>query len=151
MPDISKPILHQHCIAVLHAKTDRLEKAIADAQKAASEDTKSSAGDKFETSREMMKAEIDKHNHQLSQAIEMLSYLKKAAPETAMDQVGFGSLVTTNEGRYYFSVALGKVIPKEQSFFALSMASPIGQVLNAKKEGDSVLFMGRTITIQAIE
>ena len=65
-----------------------------------------------------------------------------------MDHIGFGSLVTTNEGVYYFSVSLGKVLLDGQLFFALSMASPIGKALAGRKAGDEVLFMGRKIRIE---
>lgn len=145
-----KSSLHQACINQVESKIATLEKAIQDAQQAASEDTKSSAGDKFETSREMMKLEINKNGLQLKQALEMMRYLNQINPETQKDTVGFGSLISTNEGIYYFSVSLGKVKTEDQSFFALSMASPIGKALANKKAGDEITFMGRTIRIEEI-
>lgn len=151
MPDSLKYRLHQTCLEQIGIQIATLEQAIQDAQTAASEDIKSSAGDKFETSREMMKAEIEKNNLQLAKALEMLKYLKQINPELAKAQVGFGSLVSTNEGRYYFSVALGKVLLDEQPYLALSMASPIGKALNAREAGESVVFMGRTIHIEGVE
>jgi transcription elongation GreA/GreB family factor len=137
LPMPPKPHFHQVCLNQLQAKIDRLNRSIAEAQQAASEDTKSSAGDKFETSREMMKQEINKLNAQLSQAVKMQQQLGQVNPEASKETVGFGSLVQTNEGLYYFSVSLGKVEVAGQSCFALSMASPLGKALAGKKAGEA--------------
>jgi transcription elongation GreA/GreB family factor len=151
MPKPLKPQIHQACIAMLEARISRLQQSIVHAQQAASDDTKSSAGDKFETSREMMKLEIDKNNAQLSQADTMLQHLHKLNPGTTMDKVAFGSLVHTNEGIYYFSVGLGKLMVDDKVCFALSMVSPIGKALGGRKAGETVDFMGRKVEIEAID
>ena len=147
---LSKPQLYQACLAQLEEKIDLLNEAIKDAQETIFEDTKSSAGDKFETTREMMKLEIDKNALQLSGVVKMHQALKQLHPKMQMDQVAFGSLVTTNEGIYFFSVSLGKIAVEGQAFFAISMASPIGKALAGKKAGESVSFMGREIRIEEI-
>ena len=146
-----KPSLHQHCLDLLQSKMATLEQAIADAQQAASEDTKSSAGDKFETSREMIKQEINKNSQQLSQLNKMLLHLQQLKPELAKDRVGQGSLVIANEGRYYFSVGLGKVVLEGETYFALSMASPIAQALQGREAGEIVRFRGREIQIEEVQ
>jgi transcription elongation GreA/GreB family factor len=145
-----KVALHQACIELLNQKTASLERAIADAQQAASEDTKSSAGDKFETSREMIKREIDKNNAQLRNALEMLQHLQQLNPGSLKEKVSYGSLVETPEGIYYFSVSLGKVMLEGKSYFALSMASPIGQALKDRSAGQEFSFRGRNIRIEGI-
>ena len=151
MLEPTKPQLHQACIAMLEARIIRLQQAIAHAQQAASDDTKSSAGDKFETSREMMKLEIDKNSTQLSQALLMLKHLQGLRPSVTMKEVAFGSLVHTNEGVYYFCVSLGKVMLDDKVLcFALSMVSPIGKALQGRKAGDTVTFMGRKVAIEAV-
>ena len=80
----------------------------------------------------------------------MMDYLNKIKSEKPMEKVGFGSLVITNEGSYYFSVSLGKVLHEGQAFFAISLASPIGKALLDKQADDKVVFMGREIVIQEI-
>lgn len=142
--------IHLACIAMLEARMARLQEAIDQAQQAASDDTKSSAGDKFETSREMIKLEIDKNNMQLSQAATMLKHLHSLSPSSVLDSVAFGSLVQTNEGIYYFSVGLGKVVLEDKTCYALSMASPIGRALKGRKPGETVEFMGRKVVIEGI-
>lgn len=145
-----KESIHQACLELLSQKIERLERSIADAQKAASEDTKSSAGDKFETSREMLKQEINKHSQQLAMATKMRQQFAKLNPSQKLTSIGFGSLVDTNEGLYYFSASLGKVVFEEKSCFALSMISPIGKALANLKTGDEVSFMKRKIKILGV-
>ncbi|MEL7533666.1 MAG: hypothetical protein AAFN10_20300, partial [Bacteroidota bacterium] len=142
-----KEQIHTQCLALLDQRIARLQRSIADAQKAASEDTKSSAGDKFETSREMLKQEINKHNQQLSMAIKMRQQFGQIDPQQQLDKISFGSLAETNEGWYYFSASLGKVQWEEESSFALSMVSPIAKAMANLEVGDEVVFMKRKITI----
>ena len=148
---LSKEAIHQTCIDLVVEKIATLEQAIQDANEAANEDTKSSAGDKFETSREMMSLEINKNTAQLGLATEMLRHLRQIDPEATRNKVAFGSLVATNEGLYFFSVSLGKIKVEDKVCFALSLASPIGQALADKKAGDKVSFMNREVEILGIE
>lgn len=148
---MTKIELHTHCCALLEARISRLEHQINDAQQAASDDTKSSAGDKFETSREMMKREIDKYNLQLTQADKQLRMLRQLKPGAQKTKVEPGSLVQTNEGWYYFSVPLGKLSLAAETFFALSLVAPIGQALKGQAVGANITFMGRQIEILGIE
>ena len=147
---MQKQALHQQCLDLLASKIATLEQMINDAQQAASEDTKSSAGDKFETSREMMKLEINKNSQQLSKANQMLQRLQQINPDIPKEKIGFGSLVLCNEGRYYFSVGLGKIVMDGENYFALSMASPIGKALVDHQKGDVISFMKREIRIEEI-
>jgi transcription elongation GreA/GreB family factor len=150
MKESKKVRLHQICIEQLAKKIASLERTIQDTQKAAQAETKSSAGDKFETTREMMKQEMDKNGVQLSQAREMLSHLQQLDPHLKNDRVSYGCLAHTNEGIYYFAVSFGKVVINDQSYFVLSMASPIGKALRNRKAGEEVAFMGRKIRIEEI-
>ncbi|MCB0846884.1 MAG: GreA/GreB family elongation factor [Bacteroidetes bacterium] len=150
MSNSDKIALHQTCQNLLTDKINTLNRNIKDAQQAASEDTKSSAGDKFETSREMIKQEIDKQVGLLGKTEKMLSLLTQINPESKPDQVGLGSLVKTNEGMYFFSVSLGKVSVEGKPYFVISLASPIGKELFGKRVGDKLEFMGREILVKGI-
>jgi hypothetical protein len=56
-----KEELYKHCINYVHNCIDTAQKAIDDAVESANDDTKSSAGDKYETGREMMQQDIDRN------------------------------------------------------------------------------------------
>lgn len=142
-----KQHIHQQCLQVLADKVDRIQKYVAELQAANSEDTKSSAGDKFETSREMNKREIDKNNLLLRQLNQMKVLLRKCEPGKNQEEIVLGSLVKSNENLYYFSVPLGKIEFEGNSCFVLSLASPLGKALLGKKAGESISFMNREIEI----
>lgn len=144
---LSKKNIHQSCLETIFQKIEVLKKNIADAQQAAAEDTKSSAGDKFETSREMMKQEINKASQQLVIYEKMKSMLTKLNPEAQAVKIGLGSLVHTSEGWYYFSVSIGKVDAGKEKAYVLSLASPLGREALSKMKGDIIDFRGRKIEI----
>lgn len=148
---MDKSAAHTACYSLLDKKIERLRGQINDAQQAASDNTKSSAGDKFETGREMMKREIDKLSLQLSQASRQQHLLEQIDPNKSHEKIGAGSLVHTSEGIYYFSVPVGKISTDQGTFFALSLAAPIGKALQGKQAGDLVHFMQRQIKIESVQ
>lgn len=150
MAQLRKIAVHQACLDHLKQKIERLQKMVDDAQRAASEDTKSSAGDKFETSREMMKREIDKFNQQIGQSNKMLQLLSQLDPTSSPSKVGVGSLLETNEGWYYLSVSLGKLVVAGTTVFALSLASPLGQALAGKGPATELTFRNRKLQIHSL-
>ena len=139
--------IHQASLGLINQKIAKLKDSVQDLQQAASEDTKSSAGDKFETSREMMKLEIEKNNIQLRQLNSMKQLLAKCKPDQLSEEIRLGALVRSNEGLYYFAVPLGKVEAAGESCFVLSLASPLGKALLGKKSGESIPFMKREIEV----
>lgn len=142
-----KKELHQACLAVLQTRIDRIRQAVEEIQAAANEETKSSAGDKFETGRAMMQQEKDKMAHQLALNISWKNQLALLNPAETKTAVGLGSLVITQEGQYYLSIPLGKLKLAGQTYFAISLASPIGKALLNKKAGDEIVFQKRKISI----
>ena len=113
-------------------------------------DTKSSAGDKFETGREMMQREMDK----LSASIDLLkSQLAKIATidvHKSSAKVCFGSYLITDAGHYFMSIGLGKITDDYGDFFAISSDSPIGAKLMGKQVGESIEMQTRKITLKTI-
>ncbi|NRB46337.1 MAG: GreA/GreB family elongation factor [Saprospiraceae bacterium] len=146
-----KQEIHQLCLEKLEANIQQLEKAIADIQDAANQETKSSAGDKYETGRAMMQQEKDKLNVRLTTNQNQLSKLKQLKPAQRQEQAENGSLVQTNEGLFYFAAAIGKLPLGTQKCFVISLDSPLAKALWHKKEGEIINFQGRKIRIVAIQ
>ena len=71
--------------------------------------------------------------------------------EKRFDQAQLGSLVTTDQLNYFLSIGVGKLIIDDQIYYAISELSPIGQLLIAKKEKETIIFREKTITIQEIK
>lgn len=113
-------------------------------------DTKSSAGDKFETGREMMQMELNKHQAQLKLFLQLQQDLARLDVNKIQDTVIFGSLVMTTLGCYFFSVALGKISVDGCDYYALSLASPVGKRMQGARAGDVIPFQGKSIEITEI-
>jgi len=127
-----------------------LFRSIDDAKESRNNDTKSSAGDKFETGREMAQIELNKLESQKNKTQKLQKELSSMPIQKTFDKVEFGSLVYSNTGNYFISFGIGKIIIEELEVFALSVGSPIGLALLNKKAGDKLQFQGREIVITSI-
>lgn len=114
---------------------DAAQFAINEAQKASQDDTKSSAGDKYETGREMMQQETDRNMAQLNEANKLKVALNKINTNAVGDNVDAGSLVVTDNGTFYIAISAGVLTVNNEKYFAVSPASPIGLMLKGQKKG----------------
>lgn len=110
--------------------------------------SKSSAGDKHETSRALMQTELNKIEKQLVATLELKQRLLQMPDKTS--QTGYGSLVKTDKGLYYLSIGLGKISVSGNSFFAVSPASPLGNVFLGVKKGEVVRFRNEIYKIEDV-
>ena len=138
-----KQTLYQTCLATLAAKMVDLQKAIDSIDESKQNETKSSAGDKYETGRAMMQMEADKITAQLELAKQTQSQLQQINIDQSPDRIQKGSLVVTDQRTYFLAVSLGRVVVSEQSCFCLSPDAPIGQLLLGKRVGEEIVFNGR--------
>ena len=103
-------------------------------------ETKSSAGDKFETGRAMLQLEENNLKQQLAAAMETKRLLDQAARAVTGERIGLGALVATNRGLYFVSASFGKVGARGRDVYCISPESPIGNRLIGKIAGDAFLF-----------
>ena len=75
-----KKELYKQCLDYVQQRMQAAEQAIEAAQKASNDDTKSSAGDKYETGRAMMQQETARNLVQLNET----NKLKKVSTDTNM-------------------------------------------------------------------
>jgi len=147
----AKSSFYAACQAFL---TQRMAVARAEmqaAQESSNSDTKSSAGDKYETGREMAQQERDRHAAQLHEAQQQLAELQKINPELASDTVRLGALAATSLGLFYVSVGAGRLRTAEgQEFLAVSASAPIMVALSGKRAGETVVFNGKPVRIEAV-
>ena len=142
--------LYSFLIESLNSKIEILKLDIAETIEARNNDTKSSAGDKFETGREMMNIEIQKSENQLSITNRFVEELSKIDLQKNNDKVVYGSIVYTNNGNYFISIAFGKIKIDRDVFYSISFASPIGKMLHNMQEGNSFIFQEKEYIIQGI-
>ena len=145
-----KSSLYQLCLNFINERIETAEFALKQAREASNDDTKSSAGDKYETSREMMQQDIDRNKRLLIDAEDNLRLLlaTKDAPfsETARN----GSLIYTNQANFYLSISAGQLHVDQDTYFAISAVSPIGKLLLGKKGGDMFDFNGKKYSIKDV-
>lgn len=140
----------QHLLGLLEERILETEQAIASTRESRDSESKSSAGDKYETGRAMAQIELDKLQQQLQHNLSLKTELLKIDPKTVYDTIGFGTLVKTDKGNYFIAVALGKISIENETFYAISLASPIGQALKNGKSGDQLIFNESPIQILSI-
>lgn len=134
----------------LNSKLKQLNTDIVSLRDSRNNDTKSSAGDKYETGREMAQIELNKLEIQLAKTKELLQELEKINPATECKRVEFGALVMSNQENYFISIPYGKIIHENITYYAISAASPMGAALLRKVPGESVGFNGREILINVV-
>lgn len=151
MEIINKEQVLTLCFKSVHERIAQIEIAIHDANISITEDTKSSAGDKYETSREMIQQDLNRYQQQFLVANQDLAVLHKIV-ENPSDSplIGVGSLIKTDVGIYYLSISIGALKIENSTIYVLSASSPIGKVLIGKKTGDSIQFNGKEQKILAV-
>lgn len=146
-----KLALIAHLNALLATKAHDLRTEIAATLEARNSDTKSSAGDKHEVGRAMVQQELDQLEGRLVGIRSMQQELARVPMDRVHEQVGFGSLVATDQGTYYISIGLGAVEVDGERCYAISLASPIGQALKGKTEGEVIDINGKRIELLGVE
>ena len=124
-------IIHQK----ISEKIQKLEQLIAETR-ASNNDTKSSMGDKYETSREMLQQEINNLQIQLNEHLKSQKILKNINPNPHK-VVTLGSLVETEKGKFFIAVSLGELSFSQEKIFVISAESPLAKAMNGKKTGES--------------
>lgn len=145
-----KTSLYQLCLAFVEKRIETAKTALQQAREASNDDTKSSAGDKFETSREMAQQDIERNMRLLSDAEEQLKGLELIKELAPSEQVRNGSLVYTDQGNFYLSISAGQLQLEKVVYFAISVASPIGKLFVGKRKDETVEFNGKKYRIENI-
>jgi transcription elongation GreA/GreB family factor len=141
-----KSEIHANLRSILEKTLEEAQREYVLAKESRDSDTKSSAGDKFETGREMMQREMDKLSALVDNTLYSLNKLDRLANLPSSSVVAEGSLVETDQETYYISIGYGKT----DSIYAISIESPLGVELKGKKVEDRVEMRGRIITIKSI-
>jgi transcription elongation GreA/GreB family factor len=141
-----KSEIHANLRSILEKTLEEARREYVLAKESRDSDTKSSAGDKFETGREMMQREMDKLSALVDNTLYSLNKLDRLANLPSSSIVAEGSLVETDQETYYISIGYGKT----DTIYTISIESPLGVELKGKKVGESVEMRGKIITIKSI-
>ena len=142
----SKSQIQANLRSILENTLEEARREYILAKESRDSDTKSSAGDKFETGREMMQREMDKLSALVDNTLNAIAKLDRLADLPASAVISEGSLVETDQETYFISIGYGKL----DSIYAISIESPLGLELKGKRVGDRIEMRGRHITIKSI-
>ena len=132
----------------LAAKAETLKGLISQTQESNSE-TKSSMGDKYETSREMIAQEIRNLQRQLSEVHNQMDALVKlnSAPSKSVE---LGALVETGAGLFYVSAPVGQLNLDGRTIMTVSPEAPLIKAMQGCTPGGTFSINNRLETLVAI-
>ncbi len=145
-----KAILFTKCEEYVNNKISSAQEAIDAVQKSANTETKSSAGDKYETGRSMMQLEILKYSAQLSEGYNLKKVLNKIDYDKNYNKIQTGSLVKTTNGNFFISISAGKFIVDKEEYMTISFSSPLAQELFNKQVKNKIHFRNKEYLIKSI-
>lgn len=147
MKMLRKEEVHEACLQQMNAKIETLQRTLDDLYSGAESESKSSAGDKHETGRAMLQIEQARIGKQLSDLKIQRNTLRSIDFGLASEQVALGSLIETDRGWFYLSVALGKVEVKGVAVLSVSPGSPLGSQWLGMRKDESMSFNDTDYTI----
>jgi transcription elongation GreA/GreB family factor len=145
--------LYKLALEFIDNRIKTIRQAIAETQDSADQETKSSAGDKYETGLSMMQLDMEKQAEQLAEAVrtrDSLIQLKTFEDVNGNGGIRPGSAVETSQGNFYIAISAGQLKTDGQMYFAVSPATPIGSKLLGLKIGDSFEFNGKEYAVKKI-
>jgi len=145
-----KQKLKDACLASLYQRIAHIEQAMLEARESANSEEKSSAGDKYETSRAMGHLAQEMQSRQLEDARQELDSINRLNTTSLFTTASTGAVVICPEVIFYISLGLGNAEIDGHKIMLLSPKAPIATLLHQKKEGDSFVFNKKTIQIQTI-
>ncbi|HEY5369376.1 MAG TPA: hypothetical protein VIJ75_10315 [Hanamia sp.] len=146
-----KQKVHQRYLQMVNDNISLLQKDLADLKESGTNETKSTAGDKHETALAMLQIEQANKRAQLEKVIVQKILVEKINSTIVATIILSGSLIKTDKGYLFMSVALGKALIEGITFTALSPQSPLGKELMGLKAGDTAVFNNKRYYIESIE
>lgn len=140
--------LKAYCEQVILQRIAITKQAMDEAQAAANQEGKSSAGDKYETARAMSHLEKDMHGRQLLAHQEDLNSLRAINVQVSCKTPVAGAFIRTTTASFFIGAGLGKQVVDGETIIFLSPLSPLAKQLMLKKTGDEIEFRGKQRIIE---
>ena len=138
------------CVQYVNEKIYVCTEAMKNAQNAANEEDKSSAGDKYETGRAMMQIERDNAAVQLEEALKLKRTLSLIGASESNQVVSLGSIVITKTFKAFVAVGPGKLNVDGEDYYIVTPTSPLGKILFGLKEGMEFTINNKSNTVLEI-
>lgn len=145
-----KQNIYDHCLRVLDEKAALINHRLEELREAISNETKSTAGDKYETARAMIHIEQEQAARQLREVQQQQNELLRLALGQSLHTVGRGSLIRTDKGYFFISIGLGKQLVDATPVYVISPVSPLGKLFISTNVDQSVRLNDAVYHIEAI-
>jgi hypothetical protein len=124
--------------------------AMQAAQESANNESKSSAGDKYETARAMGQLDRDMHARMYEQARQERFIVEKIDENLSPSKGVLGAFIKTTIGDFFIAISVGQALIEDKTIMIISPQSPIGMALMDKSIGEKFIFRTKEATILAI-
>jgi len=145
-----KIALKQFALDLISTRIEAARLQAGQAQEAANQEEKSSAGDKYETSRAMGHLQKDMHSRQQAENARELATLHQIKVDKLYSSAIAGAFIQCPDINFFIVAGLGKQHFHGQTILFLSPAAPLAKMLNQKKAGDTFIFNGQPLLIKDI-
>ncbi|WP_104733742.1 GreA/GreB family elongation factor [Hanstruepera ponticola] len=126
-------------IASYRDEIETIKESIENNDKSSDDDDDSGNGKLFN--------DLEKNANYLSEANKMLDTLKLINSKASHSHAVLGSIVKTNSKTFFIATSIGAIEIEGNTYFGISLLSPIGQLLKSKVVGDTIEFNGDSQTI----
>ncbi|MBT3524047.1 MAG: 3-oxoacyl-ACP synthase [Flavobacteriaceae bacterium] len=136
-----KDLLFNHCENHINTKLKNYLKIDQELFKSLNEETKSSAGDKHETTRAMIQIEREKNSKRIKEienSKKQLIVIKSVQLNNL--KVSPGSIIFTSNNNYFISISSEIYSSDTNKIYCVSTNTPIAKSYLGKKIGDIVTF-----------
>ena len=144
---LDKEIVFNTVKKELEKRSNIIQSTFDDLKDALHSSSKSTVGDKHETSRAMIQLEQEKLSQQLVNIINLKNSLNKINPKKHHNVIQYGSLINTSDGLFFLSIGLGKLNINNQKVFCITATTRLGILLIGKHKGDNIRIDEKKIKI----
>jgi hypothetical protein len=145
-----KQKIFQTFLQNLNEKIDTFQHTLNELRESVLNETKSTAGDKHETALAMLQMEQSQIAKHMQDAVSARKSFMQIDLWQQDEIIKAGSLIKTDRGYFLLGVALPKIIVDGHTILAISIASPLGQMLLGKKAGNEIVLNQIKHTIEAL-
>ena len=145
-----KKLVKSECIKQINQRISNAKVAISQAQDAANSSDKSTAGDKYETSRAMGQLDSDMNSKQLIEAEQELSFLEKIDVNELSDTIKLGSVFEMSDILFFVAIGLGPIKIDDKRVMVVSSKSPFYENIKTMRAGNVFEFMDKMDQIKMV-
>jgi hypothetical protein len=147
---INKKELLSFISALIENRINKSEEIINYIEESIHSETKSTAGDKHDTSRELLHQERNKAAQNLNNQLMKRRTLIQLKNHKYSKKVGFGSLLHTNQGWVFIGLSIGNIEFREEEVLCISPISPFAKALEGADQGECIEFNDTSFVIETI-